>query len=171
MTMTLMKTLTISCLLLAGLLAASAVPAQEQTQGQAPRLKLWIGEPLGADAARCVLAEVPPNDAEPFLTERDVLAWDAAHARWRLDKARFAGNRTLFAMTDRCFVLTLDGKQIRGAAVTRYSARLLQFPTLAVAVEKDGEISLRLSSMFNGADSPPLEAATLERILAPGLNK
>lgn len=162
-----MKTLAISCLLFAGLLTASAVQAQQQ----APRLELWIGEPLGADAARCVPADVPPDGTAPFLTERDVVAWDAAHARWRLDKARFAGNRTLFSMTDRCFVLMLDGKQIRGAAVSGYSARWLGFPTLAVAVEKDGEISLRLSSMFNGADSPSLEAATLERILASGLKK
>ena len=153
------KILILASVLVGGALLAQAQEpeqAQAQAQAQEPRLALWIGAPLGADGAGCVNAEVPPAGAAPFLTERDVLAWDAAHARWRLDKARFAGNRTLFAMTDRCFVLMLDGKPVRGAAVASYSARWLRLPTLAVAVEKEGEISLRLSSMFNGANSPPL---------------
>lgn len=165
MTKTLIKKLTISCLLFAGTVSAGAVQAQE------PRLALWTGELIGANGAGCLVAQAPPAGAEPFLTERDVVGWDAAHARWRLDKARFAGNRTLFAMTDRCFVLVLDGKLVRGPAVSNYSARWLNFPTLAVTMEKDGEIILRLSSMFNGSNSPPLEAAALERILTPGLHQ
>jgi hypothetical protein len=162
-----MYTALMNILIAAVLLCGSVAHAQEQ----APRLQLWIGELLRADGTGCLLTEATKTGTTPLLTERDVVAWDAAQVRWHLDKTRFAGNDALFAMTDRCFVLELDGRQIRGAAVGSYSARWLRLPTLAIAMGRAGDISLRLSSMFNGADSPPLERATLDRILTSGRGK
>ena len=170
--------LTATIATIAALLLAGNTQAQTSSQSPAPnpppRLALWIGELLGGgDNTKCLRAEVQA-DAQPFLTERDVAAWDPAQARWTLDPNRHPGRETRLAMSDRCFVMTLDGKTIRGAVLSQYSARWVRFPVLTIATQSAAEkaagagtLSLRLVALFNGADSPPLEAETLARILAP----
>lgn len=152
------------------LLAAGFATAQ--SAAVSPRLALWITDPIGAtNAAQChQMALRQPPATSPTATERDVTGWDRRDATWTLDPARHAGAEVAESMTDHCFVLSLDGKLISGVVLSRHSARLVRFPTLAVS-SRDGVLSLRLLSGFAGEATPPLDSERLDRILHDKANR
>ncbi|WP_157725169.1 hypothetical protein [Vogesella sp. LIG4] len=125
----------------AGLLAAVlAAPVS------ASRLTLAIGsEPLGqSDGGQCEQADGNMPTAL-VLTESDVERWDAQTAMWQLDAQRFPaaeGGR----LSERCFVLSLDGKLLgRGVVLPVDTPRLTGYQTLNL-VPRGQALWLQLTS-------------------------
>lgn len=141
-----MKSLSLLLTSLAALTFSSAAAAA--TADAAPRLALWITDPIGmTNGEHCVL---PANTAlpasAPTVTEKDVVAWQAETFSWTLDSSRFAGSDGAWKLQDHCFVLAVDGKPLAsGLALSSYSARLTGLPTLIVTQRKES-LTLQLMS-------------------------
>ncbi len=134
----------------------------------APRLTLQITAPIGAtNAAQCQYASTKSKQAAQsdsvILTEQDVIAWDGSTGTWTLDPVRF-NNANVMQLVDHCFVLTLTGQRpIRGVVLYSFSARLIEFPTIAVT-PRNNALVLQLQSV-SGVRNDPLYTPMLHRVL------
>ncbi len=149
---------------------ASLIFASVASADGAPRLRLWITDPIGADASQCVRSESSTDITRllgipPTLTELDVTSWDMADARWQLNPDRFPASNARQQLEDHCFALMLDGELIsRGVVLSSYSARLIRFPTIVVT--KRGQLlDLRLTSSFYGSSMKPIHVKALDAVL------
>jgi hypothetical protein len=160
--------------LLALALAVHGAQAQAQVQVQTPRFALWLTGPIGAtNAAHCQLdaaalrAWRPTDGRAPPITEDDIASWDASRASWTLDARKLDELGGAIGITDRCFVLAIDGQAFAsGAVLLAFSARLLRFPTIAVE-PRDGAATFQLRREFGGTPVP-LGQAELDRVLRKG---
>ncbi len=151
-------------LLFAGLAFSGSAPAAEPA-----RLALWITDPIGnSDGRQCDLtghhaAGQAVPERRPTLTERDVGAWRADSARWTLHPTRIpVPNQS--KLTDRCFVLALDGKKISGVVLSSHSARLTMLPTISIYTEGDA-LELQLTSGNHGRDMWLIHVDALDAVL------
>ena len=118
----------------------------------APRLALWITDPIGATPGdHCQLPpDTPTPAAAPTLTEQDVSRWQHENGRWHLDPARFGSVAAAHALQDHCFVLAIDGKMLSsGVVLSSYSARLTGMNTLNV-YQQEKSLYLQLTSGNHG---------------------
>jgi hypothetical protein len=165
-------------LLLAGLALSGACATTTVFAADAPRLALWITEPIGAsDGSKCGLARIPLSGApfplpetSPTLTERDVNAWDNSTARWTLNPARFAASGDGQKLEDHCFVLALDGKPAAsGMVLSSYSARRTDLPTI-ITTRKGNTLVLELLSSSHGSSVRHLHVGALDSVLGQPAN-
>jgi hypothetical protein len=171
---TVLRSLAPALLAFAALGAQAQAQAQVQAQVQTPRFALWLTGPIGAtNAAHCQLdaaalrAWSPTDGRAPLITEDDIASWDASRASWTLDARKLDELGGAIGITDRCFVLAIDGQAFAsGAVLLAFSARLLRFPTIAVE-PRGGAATFQLRREFGGTPVP-LGQAELDRVLRKG---
>lgn len=131
-------------------------------------LSLWVTNTFGlTDGHQCVqpVGSALPSTS-PTLTDEDVFLGDEGLAYWVLDTDAFEAPESEFALTDRCFVLALDGRLIAsGVVLASRSERLTALPTLIVD-EMGKAVRLRLTVGNGNMPAELLHVKLLHRVFA-----
>lgn len=73
------------------------------------------------------------------IEREDVVRWNAAKGEWSvgIGKVKGASKHALYNLTDRCFDLSVNGRNVRGAVLSTRSARLSNSPVIQVSQSND----------------------------------
>ena len=132
---------------------------------QAERLSLAFTDLMPEDPAACMAPGPEPIGA---ITEDDVGAWLPEDSRWYFNPER-ADPTTGAKVLNRCFILTVDGKEItRGIALSCDSPRESIAPTLIVSQDKVLTFQLKTGNRVPSVS--PFLSEEVKRVLGQKTN-